>query len=346
MRALLSTLALAMWACESSGPGEPDDQEPASLRNKVVFKSSSSPGKTGLFVADPDAAILTALTPDTLNYDCPRVSPDAKRVMLVRQGAVYIINADGTGERLLAPVQNGAGFYRCPEWSPQGDKIAFIAMIPQVKAPSPGAVYLIDPESGAKTTLVNGHNFSGVEWSRDGTKLLIGSNDYTSGGPYNFRVSVVNLDGSRVSQVVSNYWNLSWAPDASEFAYQCGASTLQVCIANVDGTNVRMLTSPDTSAEAPRWSPDGTMIAYFAAKSIFVMNRDGTAKKRIVPDVASSDMSWSPDSKRLAFKCLGGVRFAEVMFSSDICVANTDGSAFKRLTTLVRASEMPSWGPM
>ena len=345
MKRLCASLALiSVCACDSEGPAEPGKSLPA-LRNKIVFAKADIPGRSGLYVVDPDGSNLTALTADTTYNDCPGISPDGRQISFVRRGAVYVMKVDGTDERVVRPLQNGATFYRCPAWSPHGDKLAFIAMVPMVKAPSPGAIYLIDIASGTSTTVATGANYSGLEWSHDATRLLVGSNSYTAGGPYDFRVSVLSLTGTRIAQVVANYWNLSWAPDGSKFAYQCGTSALGVCVANVDGSNVRMLTSADTVAFDPKWSPDGKMIAYSSGQAIYVMNADGSSKNLVAAAAGASDMMWSPDSRHIAFTYPGQVRVGEVYFASDICVVGADGVGFKRLTNLPAISWMPVWSP-
>lgn len=248
-------LILAAFACDSPNPSEPGQVAALTLKNKIVFMRRSADGKMNLFVGNPDGSDIVALTNSAHYYDCPGISPDGEKLSFVGNGAVYVMNVDGTGERLLMPVQNGASFYRCPAWSPHSDKLAFVAMVAMVKQPSPGSIFIIDVSAGTGTAIANGANYTDIEWSPDATRLLVGSSSYTSGGPYDFRVSVLTLDGARVSQVVANWADLSWAPDGTKFVFQCGASARRVCVANADGSNVRALTSADTTTYAPKWSP-------------------------------------------------------------------------------------------
>jgi Tol biopolymer transport system component len=46
----------------------------------------------------------------------------------------------------------------------------------------------------------------------------------------------------------------------------------QIFIARIDGTGVRQVTHDPTRAASPAWSPDGTMIAYKASGSVFVLD--------------------------------------------------------------------------
>jgi dipeptidyl aminopeptidase/acylaminoacyl peptidase len=77
-------------------------------------------------------------------------------------------------------------------------------------------------------------------------------------------------------------------------------------VINFDGSENRALTSGNYSDESPRWSPDGTRIA-------FVSDRDGSAQlyvrwmdsgqtaKLTSLTFPPSDLAWSPDGKRMAF---------------------------------------------
>jgi dipeptidyl aminopeptidase/acylaminoacyl peptidase len=77
-------------------------------------------------------------------------------------------------------------------------------------------------------------------------------------------------------------------------------------ILNFDGTDHRALTTGNYSDSSPRWSPDGTRIAYVSDRDgkpqIFVrwMDSGQTAK---LTDLAKppGDLSWSPDGKLIAF---------------------------------------------
>ncbi|GAA2617947.1 hypothetical protein GCM10010399_56260 [Dactylosporangium fulvum] len=67
------------------------------------------------------------------------------------------------------------------------------------------------------------------------------------------------------------------------------------------------LTEDEVNAR-PRFSPDGTRLAYLHNGTVWVMNADGSGKRQ-VSDRAAGGPSWSPDGKWIAYSalsCTGG----------------------------------------
>jgi Tol biopolymer transport system component/DNA-binding winged helix-turn-helix (wHTH) protein len=75
----------------------------------------------------------------------------------------------------------------------------------------------------------------------------------------------------------------------------------------VDGTEQRQLTSPPMKVVMPRWSPDGSKIAFNAILpketwNIYAISSTGGSAERLLPsDQSQLDADWSPDGKSLIF---------------------------------------------
>jgi hypothetical protein len=81
-----------------------------------------------------------------------------------------------------------------------------------------------------------------------------------------------------------------------------GGNIYTVNPAHVAGSLVRLTT--DGRASGPRWSPNGKLIAYIDRGSLWVMNTDGSHKKRLTvaaPGYTDSRPTWSPNGRYLAF---------------------------------------------
>jgi Tol biopolymer transport system component len=319
-------------------PPDPNASMQLDLRNQFVFTGTLEQQRR-IYVMSVGGGEAIRITPDSLTADCPVVSHDGQRILFVAKGDVWVLKADGSEMRKVFSHPPNAGFYRCPSWSPDDKKFVWTTMTPVVKAASPGAVYVVDVATGAAITLTTGYNFSSTDWSPDGEHILVGSNNYTDGGPYDFIVSVLRLDGTKVSQVASSLWGAAWAPDGGSFAYLCGESSpYSLCIADTTGSNIRVVT--DSVSSRPYWSPDGDRIAFLAGSGVYIMNSDGRAK-RILSEVPAMDISWSPDSRKLAWACKG----PDGPTDYDICRMGADGSGFLRLPMAVSAEQI-TWPPL
>ncbi|HEX7588946.1 MAG TPA: LpqB family beta-propeller domain-containing protein, partial [Anaerolineae bacterium] len=117
----------------------------------------------------------------TLN-DCsePQWSPDGQQIVFVRDNALWLARADGTGAREL--TDHPAGNTE-PRWSPDGTRIAFLS-----RRRGWEHLWTIAPDASALTLITPGA-FDAVEpvWSPDSQMLAFCSvreNDLTTRGIY------------------------------------------------------------------------------------------------------------------------------------------------------------------
>ena len=113
--------------------------------------------------------------------------------------------------------------------------------------------------------------------------------------------------------------------------------------ANIDGTNLKQLTTNPAHDFDPSWSPDGTRIAFRTDRDgedeIYVMNADGSEQTNLTNNPAEDySPAWSPDGTRIAF---ASTRDGAI---GNIYVTNVDGSNVTRLTKSV-GGEYPTWSP-
>lgn len=103
------------------------------------------------------------------------------------------------------------------------------------------------------------------------------------------------------------------SPNGNQIAYvvnivnkEANRGKRSIWIVPTNGGTARQFITSDKNDDTPRWSADGTRIAFLSTRSgapqIFVANGDGSNPRKVtdVPE-GVSDFIWSPDGKSFAF---------------------------------------------
>ena len=97
--------------------------------------------------------------------------------------------------------------------------------------------------------------------------------------------------------------------------------------------------------EFPRWSPDGSQIVYLSAQedlipSVWVMNADGSNKRRLTTKFHCRFPSWAPDGRRILFTAN-----ASDPNELDVCEIAATGGEIKTLFKRGGIESDPTWSP-
>jgi Tol biopolymer transport system component len=165
---------------------------------------------------------------------------------------------------------------------------------------------------------------AGVRTAKSGTSGKPGSVEtvlFSGTKNGNHDIYAMNPDGSNVRQLTADTaWDAfpDFAPGNRKFVWVRGSNSehAQLLTANFDGSKPTPLTTGRYISD-PRYSPDGTKIAFVARvdepvagtsgfinnADIYVINTDGTGLKRLTSE-QSEELSptWSPNGQMIAFQ--------------------------------------------
>ena len=228
-----------------------------------------------------------------------------------RNGDLYVGDPVTGASTLIVGTADTDGL---PAFSPDGTHIAFIRQSP---GRPPFDIVVVDA-SGRDPTVVSPAPMADIvwlDWTPDSRAVIFISP--TTG----YALQRAAADGSGVTTLVDDMavdGPVFRPPDGGRILFR-GMDSHGVGLYTMrpDGTHLTVLIPPETSQNMdfdlrePRWSPDGTLIAYqrwsddLGQMRVYVMNADGTGSRPLphAPDAWYEGWPvWSPDGTRLAIQ--------------------------------------------
>ena len=185
-------------------------------------------------------------------------SPDGERIAFTRRNlsgsidSLYIVNADGSGEKLITSVTTSVEKYghiyrdskpiNDVSFNPKGTEIAF------------GwgeEIWVVNDDGSNKRFLTEGYN---PVWSPNGKKIA-----FIRGGD----LWTINSDGSEEKQLAKDVDSFMWSPDGKSIAF---ISNESLWIINSDGSR-KMLISSEGDIKSFTWK-DNDEIAFVSRSYI------------------------------------------------------------------------------
>jgi Tol biopolymer transport system component len=264
------------------------------------------------------------------------------RIAFLRNGRVYFVNADGSGQRK-------ADVPAIPYYSPDGRKIAFYTGGNGTRATR---LYVENADGGGRHEIARLSPYDTCldpVWSPDGKKLA-----YTLDCDLDFMsILVVNRDGTGRRRLTPGNWALdpAWSPSGRMILFTSnpgkGHAAWRLFLIDPAGRKRHRIRGsypePDLSrlgyGPGAEWSRDGKRIFFLSYHSLHVMNASGTNVRDLTPnDMTMGDFELSPDGRTIA--AVGATRGAR-----EIYVLNADGSGLRQLTHNRVHDRYPSWSP-
>jgi len=280
--------------------------------------------------------------------------------------ALWIVNArDGSHPIRLTACPGTVCDEHGAAWSADGTRIAFVT----TDAKEQTQIATADAQAGSVKSVTHAKGpLDTPRWSPDGTHLAF---LYSEGAPktpgplnplardagvlstsfFEQRLAIIPAQGGEPSLLGPsdlNIYEYDWAPDGNSFAVTAahGSGDDNWWIAELDvldtkGNQVRVLLKPTLQMASPRWSADGSRIAYIGGLmsdesvtggDVYVIAANGGTPTDVTPGIAASvqTFTWNGSSSHLV-----ATEFA----AGDEVLATIDVDARTQRETW-RASEM------
>jgi dipeptidyl aminopeptidase/acylaminoacyl peptidase len=257
-------------------------------------------GDADIYTVRTDGTRLTRLTHFPGWEESPSWSPDVRKIAFTRypvgstdggQASVWVMNADGSGERRL--TSDGC---TAPSWSPDGTTIAFTRFLPS------GAreIFVMNADGSGKRAVVRGesHQDELPVWTPDGRILFRRDS---------IDLFAVNPDGSGLERLLKDValGGYSASPDGSSLAYDDTVADAMLVRPIRGGSSPLAVLKPLTTfvAEDPvvlaAWRPGGTTLAIatydpgsIVGSPIYVVNADGSGLSSVPGVTNAMDPAW------------------------------------------------------
>lgn len=136
----------------------------------------------------------------------------------------------------------------------------------------------------------------------------------------------------------------TFSPDGTRVVFSLSdVSGHRIASVNLQGGDLRLLTSATGLNTSPAFSPSGTHIAFSSSRDgefeIYVMDADGGNVRRLTRSPGlDTRPAWAPDGRRLAFTSNRDGRY-------QIYVMNADGSDQRRVRDHAGRDDYAAWHP-
>ena len=248
-------------------------------------------------------------------------APDGSRIAYVNTSAptdVYVATLGGEVTRLTTDGSLKLG----PIWSPDGTEIMYGR-----QAPPDGvwALFAVPASGGAPRELATQASAIGA-WSPDGTRIAFVR--HSPEEPFRPALYVVGRDGAglrRVSTTPPAASAVSWSPNGAQVAFTSAELVAfsarfgpgydyEIAVVNADGSGERKLTRTSSAIfnGEPRWSPDGSRIAFQTSRDgegrieLYTVNADGSCETRLTSFASqhqATEPAWRPGTTAPELRC-------------------------------------------
>ena len=241
---------------------------------------------------------------------------------------IYVV--DGEGGK---PIQLTDAWVwdRWPAWSPDAKHLAFI---------SQERLAVMDADGKNRRNITARVDWRPA-WSPDGRQLAVMKDR---------SIWIFDVETHEGREIPKTRVGMlpTWSPDGLQIAFRSDilhVGNWDIYLIDIDGQNLKRLTTNRQDDHYPAWSPDGTEIAFSSDRSgrsqIYVMDIIGRKKIRQLTHLPFSGKgpAWSPGGDQIAF---GGQKEDDLKSIGIYVVDAAGGEPTLRVPT--GTSSPPTWG--
>jgi len=286
-------------------------------------------------------ALVCLLAASCDSFQAPHASQQTVRpfdysqavAVSVSADSVYLVDpASGEVKRVVTGLIDFQSGYAA--WGPGHRKLAY----------GNGGIFILDPKTGKRTTLIKHPGLSLPAWSSSGKRMVYGD------GSNLWITPTAKLDATYIQLPVELApLSPAWRPgdqiafsglklDCAQAEGCTSTEERDVWVIQADGTGLTQV-SHVGSADSPKWAPDGRRILFIwrlgkHKRELWMIPEIGASPRRLIDAQRVIAADWSPDNSQVAY-LLPGERDQTLQ----LWIADADGSSPYKVGPLIHGTE-------
>jgi hypothetical protein len=199
-------------------------------------------------------------------------------------------------------------------------------------------ICIVDTDGENQMEINNDHQYTVEDWSKDGTKIIVTSDN---------GIHKINYPTGEISLIYNgtgNEKNVKINETGTKLVFSSiVGNSKEIYTVNMDGTNHQRISSNDGEWKGyPSWSKDGTEVAYSSNADIYLMESNGTNIRNLTntQNIWEQNSSFGPNGQKILFdlKYISSPHDPEGLF-----IMNIDGTNKIKIQDTSDTDTNPDW---